>query len=321
MLHSIQPTINTFRHFHSFTLLKVVKTTPSTALLRMQKRVSGMRQWCSQLHPHGNRVQAIAAKRLLPILVDVRHKLVFCQIPGVALNDWRRLFIFLTGKVNVTAHLHISPSDAHTKYDALLTRLSDIPWAQRQDVLDQSLKVLIVREPFERLAYIYLNKFRARYSGYFHKTFGRRIVARYRRNATKDKTDGSDVTFDEFARFVLDTEQEGVNGELLNEHWERYYRRCQPCALQYDVIGKFETLVEDVHEIMNMADLSEGIVSRPYVAETVRVSNRVLKKLYATVSMANLKLLWKMYYPDYNIFSYPYPELLHELLQKDYHDY
>ena len=164
-----------------------------------------MNQWCRRLHPRKKDVASIPADRLSMIMVDRERRLLFCQIPGVAQNDWRRIFIYLTGKVNVTRHLKITAYDAHSKYAHLLRKLTDFRPEERRQVVEDSLKIVFVRDPFERLVSTYQNKFQARYSKYFHETFGRKIIQRYRKNATAQaRKDGSDVTFSEFVRFVLD---------------------------------------------------------------------------------------------------------------------
>ena len=282
-------------------------------------RVSTMNQWCKRLHPRKVSVASLPADRLSMVLVDRQHRLLFCQIPGVAQNDWRRMFIYLTGKVNVSSHLKISAYDAHSKYGNLLKKLSDFKPDEREKIVEESLKVLFVRDPFERLVSTYQNKFQARYSKYFHESFGRKIIQRYRKNATKEALKaGSDVTFGEFVRFVLDSERE-TDGPL-NEHWERYYKQCHPCVMHYDFVGKFETVVDDTKEVLTRAKVL-GKLKPPYVADTFRNSEKSLKTFFQPVSQAELKRLWNMYYPDYNLFSYPYPDVLHSLLQKSYNDY
>lgn len=285
------------------------------------ERVAAMKQWCRRLNPRTKDVAKLPADRLSMLLVDRKNKLLFCQIPGVAQNDWRRIFIYLTGQANVTSHLKISAYDAHSKYSKVLPKLSDFKPDERRQIVKESYKMLFVRDPFERLLTTYQNKFQARYSKYFHETFGRRIVQRYRKNATRQALkDGSDVRFGEFVRFVLDSEQEALGDGLLNEHWERYYRQCQPCALQYDFVGKFETLVQDTQEALKRARVLDRLKA-PYVADTFRNSAAVLKASFKEVGAADLKRLWKMYYPDYNLFSYPYPDVLHQLLPKTSNDY
>nr|KAG5697031.1 hypothetical protein BaRGS_005484 [Batillaria attramentaria] len=284
-----------------------------------KERVSTMQQWCRKLRPRSVDISTVPAHRLSAIMVDRQRRLLFCQIPGVALNDWRRIFIYLTGKVNVTSHQKISAYDAHSKYGHLIKKLSDFKPSERKAILEDSLKVVFVRDPLERLVSNYQNKFVAKYSKYFHEAFGRKIIQKYRRNATaKALKEGSDVRFNEFVRFVLDTEHD--SDAPLNEHWERYYKQCQPCLLNYDFIGKFETLVDDTREALSRAGVLDKLQA-PYVADTFRNSEKTLKSLYQTVSASDLKKLWKIYYPDYNLFSYPYPEVLHNLLQQSFSDY
>lgn len=306
---------------HVETAKNIVEPPPKLSPVQREvdERVSTMKQWCHKLRPRSVDIATVPGDRLSAVMVDRQRKLLFCQIPGVAINDWRRIFIFLSGKVNVTDHQKISAYDAHSKYGHMIQKLSDFKPAERKKILDESFKIIFVRDPFERLVSTYQNKFVAKYSKYFHEAFGRKIVQRYRRNATAQalKT-GSDVRFNEFVKFVLDAEHE--SDSLLNEHWERYYKQCQPCLLNYDYIGKFETLVDDTREVLTRAKVI-GKLRAPYVADTFRNNDKTLKSLYQTVSATDLKRLWKIYYPDYNLFSYPYPEVLHNLLKQSFNDY
>ena len=60
---------------------------------------------------------------------------------------------------------------------------------------------------------------------YFHRTYGRGIIKRYRPYATKQALEtGSGVTFPEFMRHVVETNSR-------DEHWQSFDRLFQPCAV------------------------------------------------------------------------------------------
>ena len=37
----------------------------------------------------------------------------------------------------------------------------------------------------------------------------------------------------------------------LNTHWRMFHRACQPCAVRYDVIGKYETMQSDLDYVLD----------------------------------------------------------------------
>lgn len=183
--------------------------------------------------------------------------LLICYLLSqVACTNWKRVFMVLSGGEsafgggNGTAtasavsadDLSLIPADVVHKPSAL-DRLSDYPAGRAAHMLSAYTKFLFVRHPFERLLSAYRNKLERRHdsSRYFQSRFGRRIVRRYRANATaRSLRDGDDVTFAEFAAFVADTRL-----TVFNEHWAPIDRLCRPCAVNYDFIGKHESLFQD----------------------------------------------------------------------------
>ena len=72
-------------------------------------------------------------------------------------------------------------------------------------------------------------------------------MQRYRQNATAESLrNGDDVTFREFVQFVTDDS----SNETRNEHWKPIYELCQPCLVNYNLVSKYESLVEDATEVL-----------------------------------------------------------------------
>ncbi|XP_048237678.1 carbohydrate sulfotransferase 11-like isoform X2 [Haliotis rufescens] len=302
---------NSSNQVDSRTNIRNGMTTLSPFLKERDDRVQTMTHWCSKLKPRAPDPSTITEDKLGQMLVDDKHKFLYCQIPGVAQTDWRRILVFLTGQVKVASHLKISGSDVHSKYGKYLKKLSDFPPAERKKRIQNYFKVMFVREPMERLVSSYKSKFEAKYSKYFHQSFGRKIVKKYRKKPTKESLQkGSDVTFSEFIQFVIDSEHSEEN---LNEHWQQYYKQCHPCLVSYDFIGKYETLNDDVNHVLEKINAAQKIKG-PLGTSNFTYQEKLLKTMYKSVSPKNLQRLWKIYYPDYNLFSYPYPSVLDNLL-------
>ena len=58
---------------------------------------------------------------------------------------------------------------------------------------------------------------------------------------------GEDVTFEEFVQYVL--QQADVGQDRLDSHWRPQYNLCQPCHINYDFIGHYETLRQDAEHM------------------------------------------------------------------------
>lgn len=73
------------------------------------------------------------------------------------------------------------------------------------------------------------------------------LKQKYRANATKESiTKGDDVTFREFVDFITDIKRNGSH----NEHWKPFSNLCHPCIVNYNLVSKYESLVEDATEIL-----------------------------------------------------------------------
>jgi Sulfotransferase family len=63
---------------------------------------------------------------------------------------------------------------------------------------------MFVREPLDRLRSAYAEKFQSG-NNLYNQNFGRRIIARYRQNASNESlTKGHDVTHEEFVKYIID---------------------------------------------------------------------------------------------------------------------
>lgn len=72
-------------------------------------------------------------------------------------------------------------------------------------------------------------------------------LQKYRANATTESLkNGDDVTFREFVDFVTDDSE----NKIRNEHWRPINELCRPCTVNYNLVSKYESLVEDATEIL-----------------------------------------------------------------------
>ncbi|KAH9490415.1 Carbohydrate sulfotransferase 11 [Bulinus truncatus] len=302
-------------------IVKAEVTVRPAAQSPEEARVTNLKQWCKQQHPHKVPYDQVSKSKLASIIVDERHKLLFCQIPGVALNDWRKIILILNGAVNASSTGSISGGDVFGKYAKSVKRLSEYDDKKRAEMLQNYYKVVFVRDPLERLVNAYKVKLNAKASKYFHKAFGSPIIRKYRKNAKdKDIKDGSSVTFAEFTKYILDNEREGVIN--LNEHWQQYYKQCHPCLVDYDFVGTYEAVEKDTATVLDKVS-AKNMLKPPFVWDSKPATQKELNSVYSQVSPQDLNSLYKIYSADYTLFGYECPEYLHTLLQKGnvFHDY
>ncbi|KAJ9598199.1 hypothetical protein L9F63_011119 [Diploptera punctata] len=237
------------------------------------------------------------------ILVDERHKLLYCYVPKVACTNWKRVFMILNGMANSTDPLKIPASLAHHKDS--IPRLSNYSSAEINIILKTYTKFLFVRNPFERLLSAYHNKLEQHYqsSKYFQSRIGRHIVKHYRQNASKESlSKGDDVTFKEFATYLIAEEQGN-----FNEHWRPIYNLCHPCSINYDIIGKYETFDQDSEFILKQIGVTN--IAFPHAPKSSRTTSN-LEKYFSTLEHKIVMQLYNVYAKDFKLFGYSLEDML-----------
>lgn len=128
--------------------------------------------------------------------------------------------------------------------------------------IQSSFKFLFVRHPFDRLVSAYRNKLEDSYAqedgSYFYKTYGRRIVERFRINRVTDKRKGEEnslknmvigkePTFPEFVDYLIHTDPEDYD-----EHWRPVVIHCHVCQFHFDYIIKYEHFEEEINFLIDV---------------------------------------------------------------------
>jgi chondroitin 4-sulfotransferase 11 len=68
-------------------------------------------------------------------------QVMYCSVPKVACTNWRRLLLFLSGKVKAKSPADIHTRDVHGKYKFTLPALSSFSSAEAQHRLKNYYKV------------------------------------------------------------------------------------------------------------------------------------------------------------------------------------
>ncbi|XP_003473478.1 carbohydrate sulfotransferase 13 [Cavia porcellus] len=276
---------------------------PSSPLAEVHRqRRDLLRRTCSRLT---RRQHLLRPEDLRHVLVDDAHGLLYCYVPKVACTNWKRVLLALSGRGRGDPRA-IPAHEAHAP--GSLPSLADFSPAEINRRLRAYLTFLFVREPFERLASAYRNKFARPYSEAFQRRYGTRIVRRLRPGARPDAlAQGHDVHFAEFLGYLLDprTRRE----EPFNEHWERAHTLCHPCRLRYDVVGKFETLAEDAAFVLDLVGESGLSFPAPPRPKAAAVRDQAAR-LFQDISPFYQRRLFDLYRMDFLLFNYSAPSYL-----------
>lgn len=240
------------------------------------------------------------------ILVDEQHELLYCYVPKVACTNWKRVLMVVTGKWPGNDPMEIPADQAHSP--STFQRLSNYTLSEIERMLATYDKLIVVRHPLERLLSAYRNKLEAKHeksSKYFQTRFGKKIIRRYRQNATVESLkNGDDVTFREFVQFVTDDS----SNETRNEHWKPIYELCHPCLVNYNLVSKYESLAEDATEVLErMGVESINFPAKPMNSEPTA---KKLEKYYSTLTYKQLRKLVDLYKLDLRLFDYSLEDVL-----------
>ncbi|XP_045107618.1 carbohydrate sulfotransferase 11-like isoform X2 [Portunus trituberculatus] len=243
-------------------------------------------------------------KMLINLLVDDKNRVLYCYVPKVACTNWKRMMLILSGASNETNPQRIPADSVHRKN--VFTKLSDLKPDDIQHRLLTYSKFLFVRHPVERVISAFRNKFEMNYtsSAYFKKRFGVKIMKKYRKGVSPRSipNTGHGVKFPEFVSYLIDTKK-----EQFNEHWALVSSLCYPCDVNYDYIGKYETLADDSQYIL------EQIGAPPFLHFPEVVPSKtsaVVETYFNSLTPQQQSDLVKIYKDDFQIFDYHFRDFI-----------
>ena len=123
-----------------------------------------------------------------------------------------------------------------------------------------------------------------------------------------NRTSLTEINFEVFTSFVLHELKSGSRsyGSL---HWIRATELCDICAVNYNFVGKVETLEEDIgrlevlHPGLVIGNVN-GILKRKH---NNLDTNSLVVHYFRQLSKDRIRQLEKAYRDDFEAFDYPYP--------------
>ena len=264
--------------------------------IRLQERKALVQDYCKR---HNRNADTVLGHDLRYFLVFHSRKVIYCFIPKVSSNQWKKE---LSGLEEEDKQIY------HKVNGSFKNNLNNFSPQEVEEMLKNYFTFLFVRDPMERVLSAYRNKF-VKENKSFHRAIGTRIVNKYRRNATQQALEtGSDVTFSEFANYVVDSHR------IPDEHWAPFDKLCHPCAVDYDFIGHYEELTEDAPYLIKKAGIDDRVSFPPF-----RPSNTTAEMLHYYSQIPKMKIfqIAKVYESDYEMFGYPFPGQLGALLRSN----
>ncbi|OWK61914.1 Carbohydrate sulfotransferase 12, partial [Lonchura striata] len=199
------------------------------------------------------------------LIVDDRHGVIYCYVPKVACTNWKRVMIVLSeslldqgvpyrNPLDIPRE-HVHNTSTHLTFNKFWRRYGKFSRHLMKIKLKKYTKFLFVRDPFVRLISAFRSKFELENED-FYRRFAIPMLKLYS-NHTNLPTSVSEafgaglrVSFSDFIQYLLDPRTEKM--APFNEHWRQVYRLCHPCQIDYDFIGKLETLDEDAAYLLQL---------------------------------------------------------------------
>lgn len=177
----------------------------------------------------------------------------FCPIWKIGTTTIKRLFL-------------IKNTDKYRKYINPYAISFLETYREKRTIIsntDDKRRFMFVRNPYDRLLSVYIDKLLAPNPVYW-KLLGVPAIRATRKNASKlSLTCGHDVTFKEFVAYVMLTfgVTPGNNTfmpvkKIRDWHVESMTSLCRPCDINYDFVGKLETFGLDIRPMLMHLNLT-----------------------------------------------------------------
>ncbi|XP_044513359.1 carbohydrate sulfotransferase 12 [Gracilinanus agilis] len=300
------------------------KQNPDQEKLQAERR-NMLREFCansSLVFPTKNRsFDDIPNYELNHLIVDDRHGVIYCYVPKVACTNWKRVMIVLSESLLDQGipykdpldipREHVHNSSTHLTFNKFWRRYGKFSRHLMKIKLKKYTKFLFVRDPFVRLISAFRSKFELE-NDEFYRRFAVPMLKLYS-NHTSLPTSVSEafsaglkVSFPDFIQYLLDPRTEKL--APFNEHWRQVYRLCHPCQIDYDFVGKLETLDEDAAQLLQLLKVDKQLHFPPSYRN--RTASSWEEDWFAKIPLAWRQQLYKLYEADFVLFGYPKPENL-----------
>ncbi|XP_007422549.1 carbohydrate sulfotransferase 9 [Python bivittatus] len=272
----------------------------TTGEIQERRRIF-LHDFCKKL-VNVNRTHTPLVRMVSRIYVEDKYKLLYCEVPKAGCSNWKRTLMVLGGLAKSATN--ISHDTVH--YGDHLKKLDSYDLKDIRRRLRTYTKIIFVRDPMERLVSAFRDKFEHPNS-YYHPVFGKAIIKKYRLNADREAlTTGSGVKFKEFIQYLLDPHRPVG----MDTHWEQINKLCYPCNINYNFIGKFETLEQDANYFLRLIDAPDELIFPHFKdrhSTDRRTNSEVVRQYLAEIPATERQQVYDFYDLDYLMFNYTVP--------------
>ena len=181
--------------------------------------------------------------------VAVNHEIVYCNIPKVGSTFWKRILQIVENKKTFASLYEFRNSDVKMPVRLIPAAefRSSMNKSAYESFLEEATSFLFVREPYGRIFSAYNNKI-LNPNIFYWRIIGRNVVKVVRENPSQESLEyGHDVTFAEMIKYLLYLYG---HRRAIDRHFNPMSRKCDPCQMRYEYIGKMETFADDAKFII-----------------------------------------------------------------------
>ena len=194
------------------------------------------------------------------IIIDKRHKLIYCFVPKAGSTTWKTILKNATGHPRAPL---VRPHDYDKLHKVLnLPRLDTLPAEEGYRLLKDPdyIRFMIVRHPIGRLLSAYQEKVIdmdwLHKQGYIEGKWRsekqrNKLIAKLLKQGKTDISKAlGDMPFKEFVEYLV-KEKGQDKRKRDDQHWESQIDNCRPCKVNYDYILHTETMQRDAPYILS----------------------------------------------------------------------
>lgn len=282
-----------------------IPAAPST-----DRRITHLRKMCQSLNLLGEPVRSNVIHH---IMVDDRHKTMFCGVPTAAWTSWVSFLVNVsadTAEPSPPYGHHLPVHSRNYLRNKHLRPLEDYFPDEIRLRFDTYFTFMVVRHPLKRPVSSYNNRMDINHvEAKLHwATISQQILEKYRyspdsgQNVTVQPKNNN-VAFAEYLRYVLDHFPQ-------DRHWMPYIAACQPCSIRYDYIVKLESMKMDARDVFDRMGIPAERRYVPYLKGLASAginTGEVYMKYLHNVSKAEYQRLLSTYSTDMKLFNYGEP--------------
>lgn len=236
-----------------------------------------------------------------------KHRILYCYLPKVSCTSWKHLFLVSYGAFSPVRKRGEVRRSVHTEFDKVFKKIGQLPEDEANRKIKDYTQFLFVRNPFSRVLSAYREKIEFKnpedpVDGYYSQ-FITRWLKKTNLGYLNQRNKTTPYSFQEFVRYFMARRVE-------DEHWNDQYELCHPCLVEYDFIGKIETLHEDVHRFLGSVANGSSLVfpaADPQKHTWNSSSDQNMARYYWTISDDDFISLIECLYTDLRLFGYAIP--------------